>query len=250
MDELTKDIIVGRNPVLEALRSDAQISRILISKGKREGTIKVIIALAKENNVLIKEVAVAKLDGICNLKNHQGVIAYISPIKYVEIDDILNNAYNQNEDPFIVMLDGIEDVHNLGAIARSAEAAGAHGLIVQKHRAAPITPMAVKASSGALMHLPVSVVTNLSRTIDYLKEKGLWTAGTHQEAKQEYYKANLKGPMLIIIGSEGKGISRLVSTKCDFMLSIPMKGKVTSLNASAAAAIIIFEVVKQRLNNQ
>ena len=126
------------------MRSDAQISRILISKGKKEGTIKVIIALAKENDVLIKEVASAKLDGVCNLKNHQGVIAYISPIKYVEVDDILNNAYEKNEDPFIVILDGIEDIHNLGAIARSAEAAGAHGLIVQKHRAAPITPKQVQ----------------------------------------------------------------------------------------------------------
>lgn len=246
MIEEKNDIIAGRNPVLEALRSTAQISRILVASGNKEGTIRAILAIAKKNNVLVKEVSPVKLNSLIPDGHHQGVVAFISPIQFVDVDELLQNAKDKNEDPLLVILDGIEDVHNLGAIARTAEAAGAHGLIVQKHRAAPITPTAVKASAGALMHLPVSVVTNISQTIDYLKEKGLWTVGTHQEGNDKYYQANLTGPLAIIIGNEGKGISRLVSTKCDFMVQIPMKGKMTSLNASAAAAIIIFEVVKQR----
>ncbi|MBN2852507.1 MAG: 23S rRNA (guanosine(2251)-2'-O)-methyltransferase RlmB [Clostridia bacterium] len=247
MIEERDDVIAGRNPVLEALRSNMQISRILVSDGKKEGTINAIIAIARKNNVLVKEVAKAKLDGIISEGNHQGVIAFISPIKYVEVDDLLENAKQLNEDPFIVILDGIEDVHNLGAIARTALAAGAHGMIIPKHRAAPITPTAMKASAGALTYLQVSMVTNISNTIEYLQGKGLWTVGTHQDAKDLYYQIDLKGPLAVIIGGEDKGIGPLIASKCDFMVSIPMKGKVSSLNASASAAVVIFEAARQRL---
>jgi len=246
MTEQRDDLIVGRNPVLEALRSNVQISRILVAEGKKEGTINAIIAIAKKNNVLVKEVTRAKLDGIISEKNHQGVLAFISPIKYVDVDEILDYANKLNEPPLIVILDGIEDVHNLGAIGRTALAVGAHGIIIPKHRAAPITPTAMKASAGALMHIKVSMVTNISKTIDYLKTKGLWSVGTHQDAKEVYYKSDLTGPMAVIIGSEGKGMGHLVSTKCDFTVSIPMKGNINSLNASVSAAIVLYEVAKQR----
>jgi 23S rRNA (guanosine2251-2'-O)-methyltransferase len=221
----------------------------MVAKGSGEGSIKAIMSTARKKKIPIKEVSPVKLDAMVPEGNHQGVIALVSPIKYQSPEDILKLAEKRGEDPLVVILDGIEDVHNLGAIARTAEACGAHGLIIPKHRAAPVTTSSIKSSAGALMHIPVSRVTNIANIIDFLKKRNIWVAGADMEGKVPYYKTNLKGPMAIVIGNEGKGIRRLVKEKCDFLVSIPMKGKMSSLNASNAAAVILFEVLRQRDEN-
>lgn len=241
-------LIAGRNPVMEALKSNTDINSIMVARNSREGIIKAIVAKAKKKGIPVKEVSPVKLDGLIPAKNHQGVVANISPVKFHSVHGILKIAAEKGEDAFIVILDGIEDVHNFGAIARTAEACGAHGLIIHKHRAAPVSSMAVKASAGALMHIPIARVTNISQTINELKEKGLWIAGTDAKGESKYYEANLKGPIGVVIGSEGRGISRLVSENCDFNLNIPMAGRMSSLNASNAAAIVLFEVLRQRMS--
>lgn len=240
------EIIAGRNPVMEALRSGIEITGIYIAKGSGEGVVKAIIAKASKMKIPVKEVSPVKLDNMAPGANHQGVAAVISPIGYVALSSILKKAEDRGEAPLVVVLDGIEDVHNLGAIARTAEAAGAHGIVIAKHRAAPVTTTAVKASSGALMHIPVCRVVNISRTIETLKEKGLWIAGADAEGEKAYFEADLKGPLAVVVGNEGRGIGRLVKEKCDFLVKIPMAGKMASLNASNAAAVVLFEVVRQR----
>jgi len=239
-------LIAGRNPVMEALKSNTDINSIMIARGSGEGIIRAIIAKAKKQGIPVKEVSPVKLDALIPAKNHQGVVANISPIKFYLLRDILKIAADKGEDALIIILDGIEDVHNFGAIARTAEACGAHGIVIHKHGAAPVSSIAVKASAGALMHVPIARVTNITKTIMELKEKGLWIAGTDMTGDTKYYEANLKGPIGVVIGSEGKGMSRLVRESCDFNVNIPMAGKMSSLNASNAAAIVLFEILKQR----
>ncbi|MCK5757640.1 MAG: 23S rRNA (guanosine(2251)-2'-O)-methyltransferase RlmB [Clostridiales bacterium] len=239
-------LIAGRNPVMEALKSNTDINSIMIARGSGEGIIRAIAAKAKKQGIPVKEVSPVKLDALIPAKNHQGVVANISPIKFYLLRDILKIAADKGEDALIIILDGIEDVHNFGAIARTAEACGAHGIVIHKHGAAPVSSIAVKASAGALMHVPIARVTNITKTIMELKEKGLWIAGTDMIGDSKYYEANLKGPIGVVIGSEGKGMSRLVRESCDFNVNIPMAGKMASLNASNAAAIVLFEVLKQR----
>ncbi|MCD6322983.1 MAG: 23S rRNA (guanosine(2251)-2'-O)-methyltransferase RlmB [Clostridiales bacterium] len=239
-------LIAGRNPVMEALKSKTDINSIMIARGSGEGIIRAIIAKAKKQGIPVKEVSPVKLDALIPAKNHQGVVANISPIKFYLLRDILKIAADKGEDALIIILDGIEDVHNFGAIARTAEACGAHGIVIHKHGAAPVSSIAVKASAGALMHVPIARVTNITKTIMELKEKGLWIAGTDMTGDTKYYEANLKGPIGVVIGSEGKGMSRLVRESCDFNVNIPMAGKMSSLNASNAAAIVLFEILKQR----
>ncbi len=247
MNEET-NIIAGRNPVFEAIKARTEISSILVARGSTEGTIKAIISTARKRKIPVKEVSPAKLDGLVPQGNHQGVIALISPVEYHSLNDIFRKAEEMNEDPFIVILDGIEDVHNLGAIARTAEACGVHGIIIPAHRAAPITTASVKASAGALMHIPVCRVTNIATTIDELKKRNLWIAGADMKGSKPYYESDLRGPFALVIGGEGQGIRRLVLEKCDFTVNIPMKGRMSSLNASNAAAVILFEVLRQREN--
>lgn len=239
-------IIAGRNPVMEALKSNTDINSIMVARGHGEGIIRAITAKAKKQGIPVKEVSPVKLDALIPAKNHQGVVANISPIKFYLLRDILKIASDKGEDALIIILDGIEDVHNFGAIARTAEACGAHGIVIHKHGAAPVSSIAVKASAGALMHVPIARVTNITKTIMELKEKGLWIAGTDMTGDSIYYEANLKGPIGVVIGSEGKGMSRLVRESCDFNVNIPMAGKMSSLNASNAAAIVLFEILKQR----
>lgn len=246
MDE-ENTLIAGRNPVMEALKSNTDINSIMVAKGAGEGVVRAIIAKAKKQGIPVKEVSPVKLDALIPAKNHQGVVASISPVKFYSIRDILKTAADKNEDAFIVILDGIEDVHNFGAIARSAEACGAHGIIIHKHGAAPVSSIAVKASAGALMHIPIARVTNITKAIEELKKNGLWIAGTDMNGETNYYEANLKGPIGVVVGSEGSGISRLVLENCDFKIRIPMSGKMASLNASNAAAIVMFEVLRQRI---
>ncbi|MFV0502887.1 MAG: 23S rRNA (guanosine(2251)-2'-O)-methyltransferase RlmB [Lachnospirales bacterium] len=235
----------GRNAVLEALNSDRQIDKIWFKKGEIEGTLKLIKAKAKEKNIVVQEINKYKLDEISNSHNHQGVIA-ICPVKeYVEVDEILELAKVRNEDPFIIILDGITDTHNLGAIIRSANAAGAHGIIIPKRRAATLSGIISKTSAGAVNYMLVSRVTNIGNTIDELKRKGIWVhCGTMDGIP--YFKSDLTGPVALVIGDEGNGISKLVEKKCDTKISIPMYGEVASLNASCASSLLLYEVVRQR----
>ena len=240
------DQIEGRNSVLELLESERDINKILIAKGERHGSINKIITIAKQRKIVIAEVERQKLNAISETNNHQGVIAIVPPFNYVEVEDILNEAKSKKEDPFVLILDGIEDPHNLGSIIRTAETAGVHGVIIPKRRAASVNATVSKSSAGAVEHVKIARVNNINETIKYLKEEGLWICGTDGDTKDYYYNQNLKGPMAIVIGSEGFGMSRLVKENCDFLVKIPMKGKITSLNASVSAGIVIYEAVKQR----
>ena len=239
-------IIEGRNPVIEALRSDAEIDTILINKDAAQGSLNKIFELAKKKNILIKNVDRALLDRLSENKKHQGVIAEAMEYKYKDIDDIFNYAKEKNEKPFIVILDEVTDVHNLGSIIRSAECLGAHGVIIPKRRAAQVNSVVAKSSAGAIEYLPVCRVTNISDTLETLKEKGLWIYGADMEGEKYIYEENFDVPVGLVIGSEGSGLGRLVKEKCDILIKIPMKGNINSLNASNAASIIIYEIMKQR----
>jgi 23S rRNA (guanosine2251-2'-O)-methyltransferase len=239
------NLIEGRNPVLEALKSGREIDKLFVQKGVGEGSIRQIIAIAREKKILIKEVDKAKLDGLSTTRNHQGVIASAALYKYYEVDDILNAAKEKGEDPFIVILDEITDNNNLGSILRTADAAGVHGIIIPKRRAVSLTPAVAKISAGAIEYVPVAKVTNLNQTIEYLKKAGLWIVGAEMGG-ETYHSKDMTGPVALVIGSEGEGLGRLVKENCDFLVSIPMKGKISSLNAAVSAAIILFEIQKQR----
>lgn len=240
------DQVEGRNAVLELLESDRDINKIFISEGEKHGSINKIIALAKERRIILNEISRAKLNQMAQTENNQGVIAIVPPYNYCEIDDILAEARKRNEKPFIVILDGIEDPHNLGSIIRTAETAGAHGIIIPKRRAATVNSTVTKVSAGAVEHMKIARVNNLNDAINYLKENDIWICGTDMNTNKYYYEEDFTCGIALIIGSEGFGISRLVRENCDFLVKIPMKGKISSLNASVAAGIIMYEVVKQR----
>ncbi len=236
----------GRNPVYEALKSNRSINKILIAKGDREGSIRQITALAKEKGIVVQEVDRSILDNLSSTHSHQGVIAYAAVKDYVDVDDIIRIAEDRGEPPFIIILDEITDPHNLGSILRTADAVGAHGVIIPKRRATGLTAVVSKASAGAVEYVPVARVTNIPQTIEYLKKKNIWVVGTDSDARESFYKSDLKGPIAVVVGSEGEGIGRLVREKCDFVVNIPMKGQISSLNAAVAGAIIMYEVLKQR----
>ncbi len=240
-----KNVIIGRNPVMEALKAGREIDKLLVAKGA-EGSIVKIVGMAKDKGIPIMYAEKTGLDRVAGGGVHQGVAAYVSSYEYVEVEDILAVAKERGEDPFVVVLDNLEDPHNLGAILRTCEAAGAHGVIIPKRRAVGLTEVVAKASAGAIEYVPVAKVTNIAQTLERLKEEGLWTVACDM-GEQMYYEQNLTGPIALVIGAEGEGISRLVKEKCDFTASIPMKGHVTSLNASNAAAVLIYEICRQRL---
>ena len=240
------DQVEGRNSVLELLESEKDINKIFISKGDRQGSINKIIGTARDNKVVIVEVDKKKLDEMSQTGNHQGVIAIVPPFEYCDVDDILNVAKEKNEDPFIIILDGIEDPHNLGAIIRTAETAGAHGVIIPKRRAVGVNSTVNKSSAGAVEYMKVARVNNITETMNYLKEQGLWIIGTDIDTDKYYYNQDMTGPIAIVIGSEGFGMSRLVKENCDILVKIPMKGNITSLNASVSAGIVMYEIVKQK----
>lgn len=241
-----KDQVEGRNAVLELLKSGKDINKILISKGEKHGSINEIIAKAKERKIVITEVEKAKLESLSQTPNSQGVIAVVPPFNYCDIDDILNEAKMKNEKAFILILDEIEDPHNLGSIIRTAETAGVHGIIIPKRRSALINSTVSKTSAGAINFMKVARVNNLNDTIKYLKEKGIWIYGTDMDATKNYYDEDMTGDVAIVIGSEGFGMNKLVKDNCDFLIKIPMKGKISSLNASVSAGIVMYDVVKQR----
>lgn len=242
-----EDIIEGRNSVIELLSANKDVNKIYIQKGEKHGSINKIIAMAKEKKVVTVEVEKNKLDFMSKTKNHQGVIATIPPFNYCEVEDILEYAKSKNEDAFVLILDGIEDPHNLGSIIRTAETAGVHGIIIPKRRSVQVNSTVVKVSAGAAMHMKVARVNNITETIRKLKDNGLWIIGTDGEAKTVFYNQDLKGDIAIVIGSEGFGMSRLVKENIDIAVTIPMKGKINSLNASVAAGIVMYEALKQRM---
>lgn len=239
-------IIEGKNPVIEALKNNVQIDRILISKETTEGAVSKILTLAKEGNVLVKYVDKAALSKISENGRHQGVIAEAMEYQYKEIDDIFLNAQAKGEKPFVIILDEITDVHNLGAIIRTAECLGAHGVVIPNRRAAGVNGIVAKTSAGAVEYIPVVRVSNISQTIGVLKKKGLWIYGADMDGEKYIYEERFDVPVGLVIGSEGAGIGRLIKENCDTIVKIPMKGKINSLNASCAASIIIYEVIKQR----
>jgi 23S rRNA (guanosine2251-2'-O)-methyltransferase len=229
---------------MEALKSGREIEKLLIAKDA-EGSIRKIIGMAKEKTLPYQFTEKTALDRVAGGRAHQGVVAYISTYEYCDAADILEKARQKGEDPFIIILDGIEDPHNLGAIMRTADGAGAHGVIIPKRRAAGITDVVAKASAGAVEYVPVAKVSNIAQTIDRLKEAGVWIGACDMDGT-EYDKADMKGSLALVIGAEGQGISRLVKEKCDFVISIPMAGKIASLNASNAAAVLLYEARRQR----
>ena len=241
------DQVEGRNAVIELLESGKDINKIFITKGEKHGSIHKIIAMAKENRVIIVEKEKRQMEEIAQTQNYQGVIAIVPPFEYCEVKDILQEAKNKEEEPFVLILDGIEDPHNLGSIIRTAETAGVHGIIIPKRRAATVNSTVNKVSAGAVQHMKVARVTNISDTIEELKKEGLWICGTDIHTSTYYYDQDLTGPIGIVIGNEGNGMSQKVTKNCDFLVKIPMKGKVTSLNASVSTGIILYEVVKQRI---
>ena len=245
-ERIFDDQIEGRNAVLELLESNRDINKIYITKGEKQGSIKKIIAIANEKKIIVVEKDKKQMDQMAGTDNYQGVIAIVPPYEYAEVEDIINIAKEREEDPFILILDGIEDTHNLGAIIRTAETSGVHGIIIPKRRAASVNSTVSKVASGALEYMKIARVNNITDTINKLKEKNIWICGTTIDSEKYYYEQDYKMPVAIVIGNEAKGISDLVKKNCDFLVKIPMKGKITSLNASVSAGIIAYEVLKQR----
>lgn len=243
-EELT---IEGRNAVIEAFRSGKPIDKLFVLDGCQDGPVRTIIREAKKHDTIINYVAKERLDQLSETGKHQGVIAYAAAYEYAEVEDMLALAAEKGEPPFLFLLDNIEDPHNLGAIIRTANLAGAHGVIIPKRRAVGLTATVAKTSAGALNYTPVAKVTNLSKTIEELKKKGLWFVCADMGG-ETMYNLNLKGPIGLVVGNEGEGVSRLVRDKCDFIASIPMKGNIDSLNASVAAGVLAYEIVRQRMD--
>lgn len=239
------DIIAGRNPVMEAIRSGRSIESVLVAKGERNGSVVAIVAKAKQRDIPVKEVDSKKLDFLARGVNHQGIIAQCAVKEYSTVDDILTLAKDRGESPFIIVLDRIEDPHNLGAIIRSAECAGAHGVIIPERRSAGLSYTVEKTSAGALEYMPVARVKNITSTLQKLKEQGVWVYGTDMNG-ENYKKVKFDGAVALVIGNEGKGIGPLVAKECDVIVSLPMKGKINSLNASVAAGILMYEIANDR----
>lgn len=244
--DLPSSRVEGRNAVLEAFRSGRTVDRLLVQEGCKDGPIQTILREAKKRNTLVQFVDKERLNRISETKKHQGVIAQLSAYEYADVDDILAKAEESGEPPFVFLLDNIEDPHNLGAIIRAAHVAGAHGVIIPKRRAVGLTASAVKASAGAVYDIPVARVANLSQTIEQLKTRGLWFVCADMDGEL-MYRQKLTGPIGLVVGNEGEGVSRLVREHCDLTASIPMKGAIGSLNASAAAAVLAYEIVRQRM---
>ena len=245
-----EDVIEGRNAVIEALKSDRTIEYLMIAKGTTEGSISKVIALAKERKIVIKEVDRRKLDSYSETGSHQGVVAIVTPYNYSEVQDILDLAQKKNENPFIIVLDEIEDPHNLGSIVRTAELCGAHGIIIPKRRNVGVTQTVYKSSVGAIEHMKIAKVTNINVVLDQLKDLGIWVYGADMHGKQYSYETNFSGPCALVIGSEGKGMSKLTTSKCDMLVKIPMVGKINSLNASVAGGIMMYEILKSRISKK
>lgn len=245
--EQYRDQVEGRNAVLELIESGKDINKIYIEKGEKQGSINKILQKANERKILVTEIDKQKFRQMAETPNAQGIIAIVPPFDYCDVYDIIDLAKEKNEAPFILILDGIEDPHNLGSIIRTAETAGVNGIIIPKRRAASVNSTVNKVSAGAVEYMKIARVNNINETINTLKKEGIWICGTDMDTNKYYYNQDLTGPLAIVIGSEGFGMSRLVKENCDFLIKIPMKGKITSLNASVSAGIVVYEAVKQRI---
>lgn len=246
MDEFKNEMIEGRNAVLEALRAGRALDKVYIARGETDKALAHIAGLARERGVSVSDCDRRKLDAMSVTKAHQGVIAVCAVREYASLDDILALAESRGEAPFVVVCDEISDPHNLGAIIRSAECVGAHGVVIPKRRSAGLTAVVGKTSAGAAEHLPVARVANISAALQELKDRGLWVYGAAAEGSSPMWETDLTGPLALVIGSEGEGLGRLVRERCDFLVSIPLCGKVSSLNASTAAAVLMYEVLRQK----
>lgn len=242
---MEEEMIIGKNPVFEALKSNRMISKIMISNQLNEHVEREIRQAIKKHNIVLQKVPRQRLDQLSKGK-HQGVIAYVSSYEYVPVEAILKNAKEKNEPPFIIILDELEDPYNLGAILRTADATGVHGVIIPKRRAVGLTDTVAKASAGAIEHIPVARVTNIVQVMKQLKKENIWMIGTDERATQDYREIDAKLPVAIVIGNEGKGISRLVKENCDWMIHLPMKGSIPSLNASVAGSLLMYEIFRKR----
>nr|WP_084247031.1 23S rRNA (guanosine(2251)-2'-O)-methyltransferase RlmB [Rummeliibacillus stabekisii] len=238
-------MIAGKNPVLEALRSTRDINKIWIAEGVKKSGINELISMAKERGIIVQFVPKKKIDQLSS-ENHQGIVASVAAYNYAELDDLFQLAKERQEDPFFIILDELEDPHNLGSIMRTADAIGAHGIIIPKRRSVSLTAVVAKASTGAIEYIPTVRVSNLAQTVEELKERGVWIAGTDAKGSVDYRKMDATLPLAVIIGSEGKGMSRILKEKCDFLYHLPMVGHVTSLNASVAASLLMYEVYRKR----
>lgn len=247
---LPEDVLIGRNAVIEALRSERGINKILLAEGDREGSVKEILSLARERGIVVQSVNRSKLEAVAGGLRHQGVLAYVSPVAYAELEDILKRAEEKEEPPFLLLLDELEDPHNLGALLRTADAAGVHGVLIPKRRSVPLNATVAKTSAGAVEYVPVARIGNISQTLRELKQRGMWVAGADMDGEQTYYEADLTGPLVLVVGSEGHGMSRLTREHCDFVVRMPMAGRINSLNASVAGSILMYEVMRQRLLKQ
>ncbi len=248
--ELPDDVLVGRNAVTEALKSGRGINKLWIASGDREGSVAEIAALAKERGIVVQYVERAKIESLAGGHRHQGVLAYVAPVPYAELDDILKAAEEKGEAPFLVLLDELEDPHNLGALLRTADATGVHGILIPKRRSVSLNATVAKTSAGAVEYVPVARIGNIAQTLKKLKEKGFWVAGADMDGEKAYYEADLTGPLVLVVGSEGRGMSRLTKDACDFIVSMPMVGRINSLNASVAGSILMYESMRQRLQKK
>lgn len=240
------DFVAGRNPVLELLKSGGPVHKIFLAKGAQKGSVVEILTRARERRIPVQEVDRSYLENLVHDSNHQGVIASVPARSYVELEDILERARDRGEDPFVLILDEIEDPHNLGAILRTADAVGVHGVVIPKRRAVGLTSTVAKASAGAIEYVPVARVANLAQAVEKLKKEGCWVVAADPDGEAIWQHNNLSGPLVCLIGSEGKGVGRLLKEKCDFLVGIPMKGHVSSLNASVAAAVLCYEILRQK----
>ncbi|MCW2277834.1 23S rRNA (guanosine(2251)-2'-O)-methyltransferase RlmB [Heliophilum fasciatum] len=245
-EEQREDLLEGRHPVLAALKAGRPVNRLFVAKGVQEGSMREILAVARDKGIPITEVDRRALDAQAPSRGHQGVMAQVAPVPYVEVETILERAQSRGEAPFVLILDGMEDPHNVGALLRTAECAGVHGVILPKRRGVALTSTVAKAAAGAIEHIPIARVTNLVQTVAYLKEQGLWVIGSDSEAPAPYHAQDFTGPVAIVVGGEGKGVSRLLQEKCDFLVAIPMAGQVSSLNASVAGALLMYERARQQ----
>lgn len=248
--ELPDDVLVGRNAVTEALKSGRGINKLWIASGDREGSVAEIAALAKERGIVVQYVERAKIEALAGGHRHQGVLAYVAPVPYAELEDILKAAEAKGEAPFLVLLDELEDPHNLGALLRTADATGVHGILIPKRRSVSLNATVAKTSAGAVEYVPVARIGNTAQTLKKLKEKGFWVAGADMDGEKAYYEADLTGPLVLVVGSEGKGMSRLTKEACDFIVRMPMVGRINSLNASVAGSILMYESMRQRLQKK
>lgn len=241
-----RDFIAGKNPIIEALKGNRPIHKIWVAEGSKRGQMTEVLNLAKDRKINVQTVPKKRLDQMVPNEQHQGVVAQVAAYEYAQISTLFQRAKERNEHPFFLILDGLEDPHNLGSIMRTADGVGAHGIIIPKHRSVGLTATVAKASAGAIEHIPVTRVTNIARTMEQLKKEGLWLVGTDAKGNDDYRDVDYNMPVALVIGSEGRGISRLVKEKCDFLVNIPLVGKVTSLNASVAAGLLMYEVFRSR----